>query len=40
MGPKSLMREANGCRELGRFSAVSLCVLIGSMLDGFESELM
>ena len=31
------MRGANGCRELGCFLAVCLCVLIGS---GFESELM
>ena len=34
------MRGANGCRELGRFSAVCLCVLIGLGFDGFESELM
>ena len=34
-GPKSLVRGANGCRELGHFLAVCLCVLIGS---GFESE--
>ena len=40
IGPKSLMRGANGCRELGRFLAVCLCVLIGLGFDGFESELM
>ena len=37
IGPKFLVRGANecreGCRELGRFSAVCLCVLIGS---GFQ----
>ena len=38
--PKSLVREANGCRELGRFSAVCLCVLISSGFDGFQSESM
>ena len=40
MGPKSLMRRANGRRKLDRFPTVCLCVLIGSMLDGFKSELM
>ena len=34
------MREANGSRELGRFPAVCLCVLVGSGFDGFESQLM
>ena len=34
------MRGVNGCRELGRFLAVCLCVLIGLGFDGFESELM
>ena len=38
--PKSLVSGANGCRELGRFPAVCLCVLVGSGFDGFESELM
>ena len=39
-GPKSLVRGANGCRELGGFPIVFLCVLISSGFDGFESELM
>ena len=34
------MRGANGCRELGRFPTVCLCVLIGSGFDGFQSESM
>ena len=34
------MRGANGCRGLGRFLAVCLCVLVGSGVDGFESQLM
>ena len=35
-GPKSLMEEMNGCRELGCCSTVCLCcVLIGSRFDGF-----
>ena len=29
--PKSLVRGANGCRELGHFPAICLCVLIGAM---------
>ena len=39
-GPKSLVRGANGCQELGRFPAVCLCVLIGSGFDGFQSDSM
>ena len=35
-GPKSLVRGVNE-RELGRFPAVCLCVLIGSGFDGFKS---
>ena len=38
--PKSLVRGVNGCRELGRFPAVCLCVLIGSGFYGFQSESM
>ena len=38
--PKSLVRGANGCQELGRFPAVCLCVLIGSRFDGFQSDSM
>ena len=38
--PKSLVRGANGCQELGRFPAVCLCVLIGSGFDGFQSKSM
>ena len=38
--PKSLVRGANGCRELSRFPIVCLCVLVGSGFDGFESQLM
>ena len=38
--PKSLVRGANGCRELSRFPAMCLCVLISSGLDGFESKSM
>ena len=38
--PKSLVRGANGCRELGRFLAVCLCVLVSSGFDGFQSKLM
>ena len=34
------MRGANGCRELGRFPAVCLCVLIGLWFDGFQFESM
>ena len=35
-GPKSLVERVNGCRELGRYSAVCLCcVLVGSRFDGF-----
>ena len=34
------MRGANGCRELGRFPAVCLCVLIGLGFDGFQSKSM
>ena len=37
---KSPVRGENGCRELGRFPVVCLCVLIGSGFDGFESQLM
>ena len=37
---KSLMRGANECREFGCFLVVCSCVLIGSVFDGFESELM
>ena len=40
IGPKSLVRAANGCRELGHFPALCLCVLIGLGFDGFEFELM
>ena len=36
----SLMRGANGCRQLGRFPAVCLCVLIGLGFYGFQSESM
>ena len=39
-GPKSLMRGANGCRELRHFPVVCLCVLIGSGFDGFQPELI
>ena len=38
--PKSLVSRANGCRELSRFPAVCLCVLVSSGFDGFESQLM
>ena len=34
------MRGANGCRELGRFPVVCLCVLIGSGFDGFQAKSM
>ena len=37
IGPKSLVRGANGCRELDHLLAMCLCVLIGSGFDGFES---
>ena len=40
IGPKSLVRGVNGCRELDCFSAMCLCVLVGLGFDGFESELM
>ena len=39
-GPKSLVRGANGCRDLGGFPIVCLCVLTGLRFDGFKSELM
>ena len=38
--PKSLVRGANGCRELGRFPVVCLCVQIDSGFNGFQSESM
>ena len=40
IGPKSLVRGVNDCRELGRFLAMCLCVLIGLGFDGFKSKLM